>query len=104
MPTVTEEVLQRLFASCGKIETVQIRCSQGRAIVAGLPLKEYYSTDRMYATVAFSTPSAARKALKFNRCILHQVQIVACCLIQSIYTLVLIVVCRLASMLAISLK
>jgi RNA recognition motif-containing protein len=76
MPTVTENVLQRMFAPCGTIDAIQLRCSQGRGIIPGLALSEYFSTDRAYATVTFATPSSAEKALKLNRCILHQVRIV----------------------------
>ncbi|KAG0709565.1 hypothetical protein DFH29DRAFT_992980 [Suillus ampliporus] len=66
--TVGEDTIQEYFSQCGKILTVEIRCSGGLAMTTGRPDPAYIREHsvRQYAMIAFIDASAANKALELN--------------------------------------
>ncbi|KAG1753971.1 uncharacterized protein EDB91DRAFT_428035 [Suillus paluster] len=66
--TVDEDTIQEYFNHCGKILSVEIRCSGGLAMTTGRPDPAYIREHsvRQYAMVTFVDASAANKALELN--------------------------------------
>ncbi|GLB33742.1 hypothetical protein LshimejAT787_0106260 [Lyophyllum shimeji] len=77
-PSITEERLRALFAPCGPIFRIGIRCSRGQAVTVGVPVPENVLTprDRQYASIEFHDLEAAKLALRLNGAIVDGLQIV----------------------------
>lgn len=60
---ITPAQLEHIFAGCGTILKVVLRCSQGLAV---LPGQKRTPGDRKYASVEFEHIQGARNALKLN--------------------------------------
>ncbi|EGO01968.1 hypothetical protein SERLA73DRAFT_132684 [Serpula lacrymans var. lacrymans S7.3] len=67
-PATDEEMLIKLFSTCGHIIKLEIQCSSGLAMTTGKPTPAYYRGHpvRQYATVVFGKPQHAQKALKLH--------------------------------------
>lgn len=68
MSSITEARLMGIFAPCGTVHRVEIRCSRGQAITSGIAIPSEVLTkrDRQYASIEFEEPEAARAALRLN--------------------------------------
>lgn len=66
--TVDENTIQEYFSQCGKILSVEIRCSGGLAMTTGRPDPAYIAqySVRQYAMITFIDVSAVNKALNLN--------------------------------------
>ncbi|KAG5639001.1 hypothetical protein H0H81_007909 [Sphagnurus paluster] len=78
--SITAERLRSLFASCGRIFNVSIRCSRGQAVTVGVPVPEDLLTtrDRQYASVEFCDLEGAKLALRMNGKLVDGLEIVVC--------------------------
>jgi len=76
--SITEERLRTLFAPCGRIFRIGIRCSRGQAVTVGVPVPENMLTsrDRQYASIEFHDLEAAKLALRLNGAIVDGLDIV----------------------------
>ncbi|KAF8076321.1 hypothetical protein FPV67DRAFT_1471300 [Lyophyllum atratum] len=66
--SITEERLRAMFAPCGSICRIGIRCSRGQAVTIGVPVPASLLTsrDRQYASIEFHNLEAAKLALRLN--------------------------------------
>lgn len=66
--TVDEGTIEEYFSHCGKILSVEIRCSGGLAMTIGRPDPAYIAqySVRQYAMITFIDASAGNKALDLN--------------------------------------
>ncbi|KAG1755763.1 hypothetical protein EDB19DRAFT_1662863 [Suillus lakei] len=66
--TVDEDTIEEYFSHCGKILSVEIRCSGGLAMTTGRPDPAYIAqyAVRQYAMITLVDASAANKALDLN--------------------------------------
>lgn len=67
-PIIRKEDLAAFFKHCGPVACIQVRCSRGQAVNAGVAVPKGLRTgrDRQYATVEFSDSKAVLKAIKKN--------------------------------------
>lgn len=66
--TVDENTIEEYFSQCGKILSVEIRCSGGLAMTTGRPDPAYIAqySVRQYAMITFIDVSAVSNALNLN--------------------------------------
>jgi len=74
-PTVSEDALRKVFAHCGTVTRIQIRCSRGGAVTIG-QVTPNAALDFQYATVEFLNANAVQNALELNGSTLHGAQLV----------------------------
>lgn len=78
--TITTSILEGFFKDCGQINRTIIRCSRGQAVIAGLavPQEVLGPRDRQYASIEFTNPQSARKALAYHGMVLDGSKLVVC--------------------------